>query len=117
MCLYLPLTSLLFYWREVGGDYSDNQLLWSSSIAILLAIGLFFYVPIGQKIEPRSIAWGWLLFILILVAGFGLIGLIGDKPWGFSLTLLACFLPSYHEICRLQANKYKYSFFKAPEKL
>ena len=118
-------------------NYSTTQLLLASVIAILVAIGLFLYVPIARKVERGSIAWG---LIWIAVIALGALGFISDaEPWGFPLFLLAiwarCFTACAdkrrgretiktlatiisqvrHELCRLEEGKVRPAFFKAQQ--
>ena len=116
MCIFLPLLSLISYWMEIDYNFNDNRLLLSTIVAILLSVALFFYVPIARKIERGSIAWGVIIVFAIMLACFAGIGIIGNHQWGFPLFFLACFAPAYHQLCRVDFNKDKFSFFKATMK-
>lgn len=90
---WLPLFTLLPYWLGVRGNYSTNQLLLASAIALLVAAGLFLYVRVAREIERGSIVWG-LLWIAIIA--LGAVGFISDaEPWGFPLFLFAIWVPVF----------------------
>ena len=114
LAVFLPLLSLLLYWHRLHGDYSTNQLLLASSVAIVAATGLYLYAPIARKVERGSLAWG-LLWIAVIT--LGAIGLINDtEAWGFPLTFFAIWAPIYHALCKQEEKETRGSFFKAPQK-
>jgi hypothetical protein len=117
MSAFLPLLSLLLYWQRLHGDYSTYQLVLASSIAILIAVGLFLYASIARKVERGSIAWGFLLIVSMMVAAMGIIEMLGTgRPWGFPLFFLAMWIPIYHEICRVDQERTNAGLFKASSK-
>lgn len=119
MSVLLPLLSLLSYWQRLHGEYSTNQLVLASAIAILAGTGLFLYATIVRKVERVSIAWGLFWIAVIIIGAIGLIGNIGifyAEPWGFPLVFFAIWAPIYHKLCRQEEGKVKLRFFKKLQK-
>lgn len=118
LSVFLSLLSLLLYLQRLHGEYSTNQLVLASAIAILAGAGLFLYAPIVRKVESVGIAWGlfWIAFIILGAIGLiGIIGVIDVEPWGFPLVFFTIWAPIYHNLCTQEEGKVKLSFFKAPQ--
>lgn len=117
IAVVFPLLSLCMYWVMLDGDYSTNQLLLASAIAIMVAIGIFLYAPIAKKVERRGFAWTLGFIATLLLAGVGLIYMLdGTKAWGWPVLFFAIWAPVVHQLCKQLDDEVKFSFLKAPGK-
>ena len=48
LALAYPLITLWLYWRGLD-EYSAEEMLLASVLAVLVAVGIFLYIPVGQK--------------------------------------------------------------------
>ena len=113
MSITMPLVSLGLYWQRLHGDYTTEEMLVASAIAIVVAAGLYLYAPIARRIERWSAAWVLLWIVVITV---GVIGFINDtQAWGFPISFIAIWAPVYHSLCRRQEGSSKPGVTVSPE--
>ena len=113
MSITIPLLSLLLYWGRLHGNYSTDQLLLASAIAIAVAAGLYLYAPVARKVERWSTAW---ILLWIVVIAVGVTGFIYDThPWGFPVAFIAIWAPVHHSICRLNVGESKAGNSMSPQ--
>ena len=94
-----PLLALWLYWGRLHGDYSTNQLLLASAIAIVVAAAIFLYVPIAKKVERWSIAW-WLGLMAIMFLGATAITIKllyeAHRAWSDAVIFFTIWIPVIH---------------------
>lgn len=96
-----PLIALWQYWYSAkrDGDYSTNQLLLASAIAIVVAAAIFLYVPIAKKVERWSIAW-WLGLMAIMFLGATAIIIHwlyeAHRAWSHAVIFFTIWIPVIH---------------------
>lgn len=110
--MFFPLLSFYFYWTQIDGDYTGNQLLWALVITLMAILVIFLYFPVAKKIERGSMAWSLGLISVMFLVSVGIVGLIGSIAWGLAVGVFACWIPVIHEIAYNWDKTYKWSLFK-----
>ena len=112
--VFFPSLSFYFYWTQIDGNYSEKQLVWALVITTITSLVIFLYFPVAKKVERGSVAWSLGLIFMMFLISTGIVGLIGDDPWGLGVGVFATSIPGIHEIARNWDKTYKWSLFKRP---
>ncbi len=69
-----PLFLFWIWWDAFDGAYTQSDVLWITVISIVLAVGIYLYLPLGRKVETFSLIWFMFLFAMISLVSDGLVG-------------------------------------------
>jgi len=113
-----PLIAFRMYWMEFDGAYTEIDLLWGVPITVASGVAIFLYEPLAKKIEHFSLAWFFVLFIVLSILGNGLV--LSDlyfprsyRAWGNYMVHFAISIAFAHQLFHYSGKPRKEgSFFK-----
>ncbi|MCY4234638.1 MAG: hypothetical protein OXE59_12985 [Bacteroidetes bacterium] len=113
-----PLVPLHSYWSAFDGAHTETDLLWGVLITVASGVAIFLYEPFAKKTEHFSLAWFFMLSIVLTLLGCGF--LMSDiyfplplRAWGNYAMYFAISLAFAHQLYHYSDKPRKEgSFFK-----
>ncbi|MYE62535.1 MAG: hypothetical protein F4X29_04425 [Rhodothermaceae bacterium] len=112
----------LHLYYDLNGDYNGIQIFWALVVTMLVAFGVYLYIPAAKKVKRGGLIWTFGLCFSVILAVYG-ITMNEISAWrdhyggGFSFVMFALYIPAIHLFGQNWDKRYEWPFFKRPRKI